>query len=443
MKNRDIEKNIKKTISASKERIWDKVEKQIFDRESTSLEMVSANGNQRVAIKNNKTLIYSMIAIFLAIVVSLSIFLPKFFKKSFDYTGSFFIDINPSIQVMVDKDGLVTEVVPLNEDALVVLQGLSGYEGKSGEAVAIAVFELAYKSGYISPTQKDNAVLVTGALIDESLSQEISLKIKDALTKKIKEKGVYCAVLTDKLNHSIKQTAEELGVAPSKYQLIKSAIEMGVKIDQTEYATISVSEINKRIKEFGTKLNDYGGKDFGAILEQIQQYVDGQLDVVVSILEESIINTREYLSQINNDYFEHPQKNLIERDLDILDELLEKFDDIADGDVNAKALFDKLDATIKSISQKDELIAMQFDILKPMVNQVIEKYEDVAQQIVLAKEMIIQKYNQFIAENEQKINEHVKEDGFEEKYEDWLEEVYENFQENWDKNKQDWQNGRK
>lgn len=443
MKNKDIEKNIKKTISASKERIWDKVEKQICDRESTALEMVTASGNQRVVIKNNKTLLYSMISIFLAIVVALSIFLPKLFKKSLDYTGSFFIDINPSIQVMVDKDGLVIDVVPLNEDALVLLQGPFEYEGKSSEAVAVALFELAYKSGYISPTQKDNAVLITGSLIDESLNQKISLKIKDSLTKKIKEKGVYCAILTDSLSDSIKQTADELGISPSKYQLIKSAIEMGVKIDQAEYTTISVREINKRIKEFGKKLNDYGGMDFNAILEQIQEYVDGQLDVVVSILEESIINAREYLSQINSDYFEHPYKAQIEKDLDTLDNLLEKFDDISDGDVDAKAVFDKLNATINSISQKDELIAMRFDMLKPMVNQVIEKYEDVAQQIILAKDTIVQKYNKYFADNEQKINEHVKQDGFEEDYEDWLEEVYENFHDNWDKNKQNWQNSRK
>ena len=117
MKNKDIEKSIKKTISTSKARVWDRLEKQIFDSENTSLEMVTANGSQRVAIKNNKTFIYSMIAIFLAIVVAVGVFVPKLFKKSIDYTGSFFIDINPSIQVVVDKDSRVTEVIPLNEDA--------------------------------------------------------------------------------------------------------------------------------------------------------------------------------------------------------------------------------------------------------------------------------------------------------------------------------------
>ena len=443
MKNKDIEKNIKKTISASKERVWDKVEKQLFDRESSSLEMATANGNQSVAIKNNKTLIYSVIAIFLAIVVALSAFLPKLFKKSFDYTGSFFIDINPSLQVMVDKDGLVTEVVPLNEDALVLLQGLSEYEGKSSEEIAVALFELAYKSGYISPTQKDNAVLVTGSLIDESLNQKLSLKIKDSLTKKIKEKGVYCAILTDSLSDSIKQTADEFGISPSKYQLIKSAIENGVKIDQAEYTTITVREINNRIKEFGKKFNDYGGMDFDGLLEQIQEYVDGQLDVVVSILEESVRNAREYLSQINNDYFEHPYKEQIERDLDTLGGLLEKLDDETENGKDNKALYEKLDNTIKSIAQKDELIAMQFELLKPMIDQVIAKYEEVAQQIVLAKDTIAQKYNKFVADNEQKINEFVKQDGFEDDYERWLEEVYASFHDNWDKVKQDWQNNRK
>ena len=444
MRNKDIEKNIKTTISSSKERVWDRIEKEIFQQETTtSLETATINGNGSITLGKNKPLVYTLCAILIALAVAIGVCIPKFFKNSLDYSGSFFIDINPSVQIMVDKDGLVTEVLPLNQDALVLLQGLLEYKGKSSEEVAVDVWELAYKTGYISPTKKDNAVLVTGSLANENLNEKFGLKIKEQLTAKIKEKGVYCAVLTDTLNVDVKQKAEEIGISASKYQLIKSAINVGVKIDEDEYKKISVTEINERIKEFGKKLNDYGGTFYEDALKDIQNNVEEQIELIASILGECINNVREIVCSVGENQGKHPHKNQIERDLNILGEVFREIENYAEKGINNKVLFDKLDASIKSISEKDELIALQFQVLKPMVEAVIGQYDKAAEQITAAKSEIKEKHDKVVAEAEQTINEHVKQEDFEEDYERWLEEVCQDYRENWDKNKSNWQNSRK
>ena len=331
MRNKDIEKNIKTTISSSKERVWNRIEKEIFQQETTTeLETATVNGNGSITLGKNKPIIYTLFALLIALVVAVGVCIPRFFKNSLDYSGSFFIDINPSVQVMIDKDGLVTEVLPLNQDALVLLQGLSEYKGKSSEEVAVDVWELAYKTGYISPTKKDNAVLVTGSLANENLNEKFGLKIKEQLTAKIKEKGVYCAVLTDTLNVDVKQKAEEIGISASKYQLIKSATNMGVKIDETEYKDISVTEINERIKEFGKKLNDYGGTSYEDALKDIQNNVEEQIELITTILGEAINNVREIICPVGENHGKHPHKNQIERDLNILEEVFREIENYAE-----------------------------------------------------------------------------------------------------------------
>lgn len=442
MKNKDIEKNIKKMISASKSRVWDKVEKNIFQSEYTSLKTVTVYGNTETTLNSKKPFIYSLCAFLIILIAMVSIFAPKLFRKPLDYTGSLYVDINPSLQVIMDKNGLVTEVVPLNEDGLVLLQGHLEYKNIPSEKVVLDIWELAYKSGYISPTENNNALLVTSSFIDESINEKFSLKIKQQLTAKIQEKGVYCAVLTDTLNETIKQKADELGISAGKYQLIKTAIDMGVKFDQSEFASISVAQINERIKEFGKKLDTYCGVDYDGLLEGIQDYVDEQIDLLVNILEECINNIRESYYIIFGDIDNQLLKDEIELDINNLENALEELEKRVLKGEYTKALFDKLDKSINSLSEKHKFIASQLEVLKPMVGGIVEQYNDVIAQITEVKDKIKEKHDRLVSQTEQTINEHIKQNGFEESYEHWLSQVYQDYHENWEKKKHDWNNGR-
>ena len=59
------------------------------------------------------------------------------------------VDINPSVELMVDKDNKVISVTALNDDAAVILQGEASIVGKESDDAVKAIVSLATDTGYI------------------------------------------------------------------------------------------------------------------------------------------------------------------------------------------------------------------------------------------------------------------------------------------------------
>jgi hypothetical protein len=223
---------------------------------------------------------------------------------------------------------------------------------------------------------------------------------------------------------------------------------MGVKIDTTEYASISVTEINERIKEFGKNLDAYAGTDYEGAFGVIRDLVEEQLEEIIEELVECIQNIRDELVPPNGGEHgrpPHEHQRDIERELENLEDVLEDIEERFERGMNTKALFDKLDTSIKNLIEKEPILILDIKLLslKARVENVINQFQLIADNVEIAKGEIKDKYDKFVAETEQTINGHVKHDGFDNDYERWLSEVYEDFRENWDKNKSDWQNGRR
>lgn len=247
MNKNKIEKEIKASLSKSKESVWEMVNENLFTEPQKEAELVAVSGGN-VGIKTNKKLLF--IGLFLAVIIAFtSIFYILFLRK--DLSGYIYIDINPSIQISVDKKGKVEEVFALNDDAFVLLSDVneSEFSGKNPEEVTVKIWELALETGYISPLKDNNAILISGAFKNDAFNKEMNGKLKDSVSKKVKEKGVYCAVLTELQSDALRQKAQEYGITVSKYQLILDAIKLGAEILETEYKDITIAQINQKIKD--------------------------------------------------------------------------------------------------------------------------------------------------------------------------------------------------
>lgn len=428
MKNKDIEKNIRNIVSPAKDEIWGKIEKEVFVDVPVSLETVAQTGNGSVTVRNNRGFIYALCAAFIAIIVAAAIIIPKLFNKPLDYSGSFFIDINPSVQVVVGSDGNVTEIVPLNDDAIVLLEGLgSSYVGKSCEEAALYVWETAYKIGYISPVKQNNALLVTGALANESLNSGLSEKIKSYLVTEIKNKGVYCVVLTDVLDDSVKDKAECYGISASKYQLIKSACETGVKISETEYKTITVTEINNRITEYGKKLDSLGSKDNSDKLEKIKGYVN---DIISSV--ESFVNSIRESTIL---------QAILESELCNLENILGEMKNCVDNGGDIEDFFGRLNQSLEDFPE-NSLIEGSVEMLQKSLAQCSGELKEFYAQIDDAQNQILNKYKDYISKAEESIRDHIKSDNFDDDYETWFESVYDDYREHWKARKAEYESDR-
>lgn len=73
------------------------------------------------------------------------------------------VDINPSVELMVDADNKVVSVTALNDDAAVILQG-TAFVGKTSDEAVQAVVQVATETGYIAKGEvsaDDNKVEIT------------------------------------------------------------------------------------------------------------------------------------------------------------------------------------------------------------------------------------------------------------------------------------------
>ncbi len=429
MKNKDLEKQICKSISPAKDKIWNKIENEIFTSTAVELETVTETGRGGSVVNRKKPiLLFAVCGALLALIVGLCFLIPKLLPNGVkDFSGSFYIDINPSVQVTVDKDGNATEIIPLNQDAIILMQGVDRQTliGKSGEQVANEIWGLAFEAGFISTANgvdSKNAILITGSLKDDNLNGEYSQKIKTYLTGKIKERGVFCAVITDKLNSNVSEN--QYGISDSKYQLIKTAISLGVVIDESEYAAITVSEINARISTLGRKLEEFGSKD---VADEFEDLIENSLRGVERVLE----GIEEFIENMP-DFIQREMQVKVE----ILDDIL---DDIEDGFVSGR----DLDAVITEFNQTaDELGEYDVEVqtLKLALQAVQPELERILGAIGEIKNNLQGKFEEYREANRPNINGHIKPEDFEDMYEDWLEEKYEDYRENWDDRKHEWDN---
>ncbi|MFA6890127.1 MAG: hypothetical protein WCQ80_03830, partial [Bacilli bacterium] len=91
------------------------------------------------------------------------------------------LDINPSVEIITDEEGLIAQVNALNEDAQVLLEG-TNFVGQAVDVVIEEIIRLATELGYLD-FDVDNAILVTVT----SESDEDVTRIENKISEKVQE----------------------------------------------------------------------------------------------------------------------------------------------------------------------------------------------------------------------------------------------------------------
>ncbi len=145
------------------------------------------------------------------------------------------VDVNPSIEFMVDDQNKVVAVTALNDDGAVVIAG-EEIIGKTPEEATKLVLEIAHETGYI--VDGDNEVVKNEIKISVSGDS----KYQESLTKSIKAE---VEVFID--TAGIKASIEEVA-ALAKADLEALALEVSAKTAE-ELEKLSENELYKLIEE--------------------------------------------------------------------------------------------------------------------------------------------------------------------------------------------------
>lgn len=320
MKKSDIERKLKSELNQATptafDTLWEQCEstphetekEYVFEMETVAVG-AGGNGTRKLGGKRRVSLLVAFFTVVLAIVTVWGITAGWFQNKGNTLPtptitkGYFVIDINPSVEIGYDEEGNVSEVVGLNTDGKALVYGIeTALVGKSYEEAIKELFDRCVRLGYFSATSQTNAVLVSASKQSGGNDLEMAENARKIFSDKFVEKKLYGVAIAGKDDPALVEEASRYGIDAQKYALIQEyraqAEKLGVesKIDQEEYADISIREIYgemEALKEvkIGETASDTMAEKLDGLKEELRGHIDAEtlegLEELVEMLEEA------------------------------------------------------------------------------------------------------------------------------------------------------------
>lgn len=260
MTNEELERKISKAFSDAVPDVYDRVMRKIdikTQQEKGSAGNISDGANvtftphreeesSRPAVrrrKKSRLLIGFLAAAAAAAVTVGTVFGISSYNAVNAVASTVSIDVNPSIELKLNKDRQVLEVIPRSEDAADVI-GNMDLKGADLDVAVNALLGSMISKGYISDMANsilvsvDNADKETAAALREMLMEEIDAAIgSDAISG-----AVIGQVITE--DDELTKAADEYGITLSKAQLIKQITTQNPTLKFEELVSLSVNDLN-------------------------------------------------------------------------------------------------------------------------------------------------------------------------------------------------------
>lgn len=419
MKRKDAEKLLKSELDRFAPSDFEEVKRRAgsFDAIDSSEE----NGCGTRALRWKKTAPFALGAIALAAALFLywlfsSVFLfPSDLALSAKVGGTFFIDVNPSIEVRYDGEGKIVSARGLNDDGRVLISGLSP-AGEDAEVFVGQVFDRCVAQGYFVAGRDSNAVLVT-AETDEGVSDEAKTSQLKALFfgefVKNKIRGVVITGVTDS---DTEKEAERYGIDGQKLSLIRRYLSLGGVLSEERYSTVTVRELYEMIEEKQEEEED--------VLEDLCESLFSGAEASFDLLKIGVKNAVALFG--NREIYEE----LLGDVKDAFEDFPDFWEDVEDGEESGgveamTSAFTALSARLKQDGFVE--LSAKTDELKKDIETIFAKIEGYVDRL---KELLDFETRREEKEKENAGNaERDEDDDFD--YEAWQEAHEESFRKNW------------
>jgi len=213
------------------------------------------------------------------------------------------VDINPSIEFIVDEDDNVVSFELLNEDAEIIAAGID-FIGMNVEDALALFLEKATEAGYIDVAGDDNAVLIT-VLGEEENDEvgELRNRLRNRAQREFAAKSIMASVFTEDFTaEDLIAEAEELGVSPGKLKLIKAAQMVDEELLVEDAIDMPVKDLMAIIREHH--------QDQRALMTE--ERINARIELRQQLMEEHRVALEEHL-RANEDLTEEQIQAILER----------------------------------------------------------------------------------------------------------------------------------
>ncbi|MGN0299614.1 MAG: PepSY domain-containing protein [Lachnospiraceae bacterium] len=204
-----------------------------------------------------------------------------------DMLAAITFDVNPSVELIVNTEEIVTDAIALNEDGTTVLGGMN-LVGTNLETAVNALVGSFLTNGYLDELQ--NAILVSVENYQGD-SKAFESELSSSISTLLKNGGLEAAVFLQSVStdETLTALAEQYGISMGKAALIQEIIEQDNTLTFDAMAQLTITELalvaeNRNltvssVSRTGT-VSDRGYIGATAALEYACQYIDvGTKDV--------------------------------------------------------------------------------------------------------------------------------------------------------------------
>ena len=150
------------------------------------------------------------------------------------------IDVNPSVELFVNRKDVVVSAEALNPDSKKLLAEM-GLTGTNVNAAVDTLIGAMVKQGYLN--ELTNSVLITVESEDSSRSLSLQEALSAEARNSMRNSGLEGAILSQALEHGEEQTAKRYGVSPGKAQLIDRLSAANPSYDIDGLSALSINEL--------------------------------------------------------------------------------------------------------------------------------------------------------------------------------------------------------
>lgn len=196
------------------------------------------------------------------------------------------IDVNPSIELIVDKDEKVVAVRGANDDGVLLIYGETGIKGETLENAVTKITETAIILGYLDETNKVVSTIVNAT--DEDFSESLAEKVNSTITIAAQNSGLTVTTNAEgtfsllrqmeDLKKAYPQNTAIQSVTVSKFRLALSASETG---NITLEAAVSLDDavLLNMIEKADKLVEEYATAEFLTLKARLQATYDKAVTV--------------------------------------------------------------------------------------------------------------------------------------------------------------------
>lgn len=138
------------------------------------------------------------------------------------------LDINPSAEFTVNKQGRIIDVKPLNDEGEQVLEGAK-FEGKKLEQGIRYFTQRSYELGLVR-ADVESHIIVTTIVEGEQQGLQVDKKAVQTVETVVEDKHIPAKVSAFITTKEIRQEARKAGISSGKYLILLQASEEGIEI---------------------------------------------------------------------------------------------------------------------------------------------------------------------------------------------------------------------